>query len=162
MSTGWIVFFIILAVLIVAFIALYFYGKKMQKKNDEAQAQIDAAKRPVTVLVIDKKKMPIREAGLPPQVYEQTPRLMRRSKLPIVKVKAGPQIMNLVADEKIFDQIPVKQEVVAMVSGIYITEVRGKKGKPLPKVDDAANKSRFSRWVSRLREKAGAGQVKRK
>ena len=61
-------------------------------------------------------------------VIDQTPKLMRRSKLPIVKAKVGPKIMTLVADEKIFDLIPVKKEVKAMVSGIYIVGVRGVRG----------------------------------
>ena len=61
-------------------------------------------------------------------VIDQTPKLMRRSKLPIVKAKVGPRIMTLVADAKVFDVIPVKKEVKATVSGIYITDVRGVRG----------------------------------
>ena len=61
-------------------------------------------------------------------VIDQTPRLMRRTKLPIVKAKIGPRIMVLVADERVYDLIPLKKEVKATVSGIYITEVRGVRG----------------------------------
>ena len=61
-------------------------------------------------------------------VIDQTPKLMRRSKLPIVKAKVGPRIMTLVADAKVFEMIPVKKEVKATVSGIYITDVRGVRG----------------------------------
>lgn len=43
-------------------------------------------------------------------VIDQTPKLMRRSKLPIVKAKIGPKIMSLVADESIYDLIPVKKK----------------------------------------------------
>ena len=53
---------------------------------------------------------------------------MRRTKLPIVKAKIGPRIMVLVADERVYDLIPLKKEVKATVSGIYITEVRGVRG----------------------------------
>ena len=66
--------------------------------------------------------------GLPQQVVEQTPKLMRRSKLPIVKAKVGPRTMNLIADEKVFDIIPLKKEVKATVSGLYITDVRAVRG----------------------------------
>ena len=59
------------------------------------------------------------------------PRLLR-SKLPIVKAKVGPKVMTLIADEQIFDEIPVKKEVKASVSGLYITSVRGLRG-PLEK-----------------------------
>ena len=70
--------------------------------------------------------------GLPQQIIEQTPKLMRRSKLPVVKAKVGPRVMSLIADEQIFDEIPLKKEVKASVSGIYITAVRGIRG-PLEK-----------------------------
>ena len=61
-------------------------------------------------------------------VIAQTPKLMRRSKLPIVKAKVGPKISILIADEKVFDLIPVKKEVKAEVSGLYIVGVRGIRG----------------------------------
>lgn len=88
-------------------------------------------KQTVSMLIIDKKRMKIKESGLPQMVIDQTPKLLRGSKLPIVKAKVGPQIMSLVAEEKIFDSIPVKKEVKAVVSGIYITDVRGLHGKPV-------------------------------
>ena len=106
-------------------VALYFIGKRLEKRQAEQQIQIDAAKQNMTLLVIDKKKLPVKESGLPQQVIDQTPKLLRRSKLPIVKVKVGPKVMNMVADEKIFDYIPVKKEIRATVSGIYITDVAG-------------------------------------
>ena len=82
----------------------------------------------MTMLVIDKKKMRLKEAGLPQMVVDSTPKLMRRSKLPIVKAKIGPQIMSLVCDEKIFDIVPVKKEVKATVSGIYLIGVKAVHG----------------------------------
>jgi hypothetical protein len=36
--------------------------------------------------------------------------------------------MSLIADEAVFDEIPVKKEVKATVSGLYITAVRGLRG----------------------------------
>jgi hypothetical protein len=80
------------------------------------------------MLVIDKKRLPLKESGLPQMVIDQTPKLMRRSKLPIVKAKVGPRISILIADEKIFDLIPVKKEIKAEVSGLYIVGVRGIRG----------------------------------
>ena len=124
----WQVLLIILVIIIGVMVALYFLERRAQKKQDEQQAQIEAAKQTTSMLIIDKKRMPIKESGLPQMVIDQTPKLMRRTKLPIVKAKIGPKIMVLVADEKIFDLIPVKKEVKATVSGIYITEVRGVRG----------------------------------
>ena len=124
----WQVLLIILVILIAVLVALYFLGKRAQKKQDENQAQIEAAKQTVNMLIIDKKRLRIKESGLPQMVIDQTPKLMRRTKLPIVKAKIGPRIMTMVADEKIFDLIPLKKEVKATISGIYITDVRGVRG----------------------------------
>ena len=99
MSTGTIVLLVILALLIIGVVVLYFVGKKAQKRQAEQQEQINAAKQTVSMLIIDKKRMKIKESGLPQAVIAQTPRLMRGSKLPIVKAKIGPQIMSLVCDE---------------------------------------------------------------
>lgn len=160
MSTGWIVFFIVLAALVAVIIILYFLGKKMQKRQEEQDEQVQATKQPVTMLVIDKKRMKIKEAGLPQAVYDSTPKYLRRAKLPIVKAKVGPQIMNLVADEKIFDEIPVKKQVRAMVSGIYIVEVKGVHGqrieKPAPK-----KKNAIGRFMDRVREAGSAAPAKK-
>ncbi|NSK76518.1 hypothetical protein, partial [Blautia massiliensis (ex Durand et al. 2017)] len=87
-----------------------------------------ANKQTVSMLVIDKKRMPLKDSGLPQMVIDQTPKLMRRSKLPIVKAKVGPKISILIADEKVFDLIPVKKEIKAEVSGLYIVGVKGIRG----------------------------------
>lgn len=129
MSTVTIVLLVILVILIGVLIGLYFFGKKTQKKQEEQQAQIEASKQTVSMLVIDKKRMPLKESGLPQMVIDQTPKLMRRSKLPIVKAKVGPRIMILIADEKVYDLIPVKKEIKAEVSGLYIVGVKGIRGK---------------------------------
>ena len=107
-----------------------------EKKQEEQQAQIEATKQTVSMLVIDKKRMPLKESGLPQMVIEQTPKLMRRSKLPIVKAKIGPKIAIMIADEKVFDLIPVKKEIKAEISGLYIVGVKGIRGSletPAPK-----------------------------
>ena len=158
MSTWQIVLLVILAVLIITLVVLYFLGKKAQKKQEEQQQQINAMKQTVSMLIIDKKRMKIKESGLPQAVIDQTPKLMRGSKLPIVKAKVGPQILSLVSDEKIFDSIPVKKEVKAVISGIYITEVKGLHGKQ--PVVEKKKKGFFKNMVEKAQEKAGAKPVK--
>lgn len=128
MSTFLNVLLIILAVVVVLLAALYFWGRRMQKKQAIQQEQMEAAKQNVTMLIIDKKRLKIKESGLPQMVIDQTPKMMRRTKLPIVKAKVGPRIMTLVCDAQIYDMVPVKKEVKAVISGIYITEVRGMRG----------------------------------
>lgn len=160
MSTGGIIAIVIIAILIIAIVVLYFLGKKAQKKQAEQQEQIDAAKQSVTMLIIDKKRMKLKEAGLPQAVVEQAPKLMRNSKVAVVKAKIGPQIMSLICDERIFEDVPVKKEVKATVSGIYITDVKGLHGKPIAKDQNKKKKSRFKRAIEAAQEKAGAKPIK--
>ena len=152
-----IVTLVILGILVIALVALTILGKRAQKKQDEQQAQMESMKQSMTMLIIDKKRMPIKDAGLPSAVLENTPKLLRRSKLPILKVKVGPQIMNLVCDEKIFDSVPVKKEVKAEVSGIYVMSVKGLRGA----VQAPEEKKGFwKNLISKAQEKAGAKPVK--
>ena len=152
------IFLIVLLVIIVVFVILYFVGKKAQKKQAEQQALLEESKQTISMLIIDKKRMKIKESGLPAVVIEQTPKLMRNSKMPIIKAKVGPQIMSLICDDKIFDIIPVKKEVKAVVSGIYVLGVKGLHGKsePMP----TKKKSRFRRALEAAQEKAGAKPIK--
>ncbi|MCI9462914.1 MAG: hypothetical protein HFI48_03370 [Lachnospiraceae bacterium] len=158
MSTLSIVLLCILVVLIIGVVVLYFVGRNMQKKQEAQQAQIEAMKQTVSMLIIDKKRMKLKEAGLPQAVIEQTPKMLRNSKLPVVKAKVGPQIMTLISDEKIFESIPVKKEVKAVVSGIYITDVKGLHGKIAPAPQK--KKGFFKRALEKAQEKAGATPVK--
>ena len=105
-STFTIVMIVILIVLIAACIALYFFGKRAEKRQAEQQEQMDAAAQTVSMLVIDKKKMKLKEAGLPAVVLENTPKYLRRTKVPVVK----------------------KKEVKAVVSGLYITGIKSVRG----------------------------------
>lgn len=157
-KTGTIVFLVILVILIAAIAALYFLGRKAQKRQAEQQEFLEANKQTVSMLIIDKKRMKIKDSGLPQAVIDQTPKLMRGSKLPIVKAKVGPQILCLIADEKIFDSIPLKKEVKATVSGIYITGVKGLHGKA--EAAPAKKKGFFKRLVETAQEKAGAKPIK--
>ena len=119
---------IILAVLLVALFLLYRWGTKLQKRQEDAQSQMNANAQVVSMLVIDKKRMKLAESGLPKMVTDQIPKLAKRSKLPIVKVKIGPKILSMICDEKVFDLVPVKKEVKATISGIYIMDVKGIRG----------------------------------
>ena len=124
----WIIVLIVLAVIAVILGLLYYFGKKAQTKQAAQQEQMEAMKQTVSMLIIDKKKLRMKDSGLPQMVIDQTPKMMRRAKLPIVKAKVGPRIMTLICDAAIFDQIPVEKRVKATVSGIYITGVRGIRG----------------------------------
>lgn len=135
MSPFLITLLVIIVILVAVTIALYFMGKKAQKRKEEQDAQMAAVAQTVSMLIIDKKKMKIKDSGLPQQVIDQTPKYLRGSKLPIVKAKVGPKVMTLIADEAIFADIPVKKEVKATISGLYITGVKGLRG-PLEKPEE--------------------------
>lgn len=128
MSKVTIVLLVILAILIIACIVLYFLGKKAEKKQAEQQEQLDAVKQTVSMLIIDKGRVRLRDAGFPPIVVENTPKYLRRSKVPVVIAKVGPKVMTLMCDAQIYPIIPVKKEVKATISGIYITGVKGLRG----------------------------------
>ena len=104
---------ILLVILIIAAIVLailYFLGNKLQKRQLEQQQMLDAAAQTVSLLVIDKKKLKLTQAGLPKMVVDQTPKYMRWTKVPVVKAKIGPKIVTLIADARVFECLPVKTE----------------------------------------------------
>ncbi len=129
----WKVLLVILIILAAALGVLYFLGRRMQRKQAAAQEQMEAMKQTVSMLIIDKKKLPLKKSGLPQQAIDQTPWYMRRSKVPIVKAKVGPRIMILIADNEVFDVLPVKAEVKVVISGLYITAVKSVRGGTLQK-----------------------------
>ena len=68
-----IVMLIILAALVALLIFLYFWGKKLQKRQDESREKMEETKQSVQMLVIDKKMLPIKSSGLPQAAIDQTP-----------------------------------------------------------------------------------------
>ena len=153
------VLLIILTVLVVLLAVLYFVGRKLQKKQAVQQEQMEAAKQTVSMLVIDKKRMKLKEAGLPQAVLESTPRLMRGTKLPIVKARVGANTMNFIADARVFEIIPVKKEVKATISGLYITDVKGiRGGLEIPKKKEGF----FKRMKNKITGKSGKEEASTK
>ena len=128
MSPLTIVLIVILVLVIAACIALYIFGKKAEKKQAAQREQMEAAAQVISMHIIDKKKMKLKEAGLPAAVIENTPKYLRRTKIPVVKAKIGPRIMTLMCENKVFEVMPVKKEIKAVVSGLYITEIKSVRG----------------------------------
>jgi len=124
----YVIIIIITAVLAIGLLVLYLFGRRAQKKADSQQEAMEAAAQTISFFIIDKKKMRIKEAGLPKIVYEQTPKYLRRSKLPILKVKVGPKVMSLICEAKLYPTLLPKQEVKATVSGIYVTSAKRIRG----------------------------------
>ena len=124
----WTVILIIAVIAAIILGVLYFVGRKMQAKQEDQRAQLDQMAQTVNMLVIDKKRMKIMDAGFPKMVTDNIPKRAkmsaRLSKVPVVKAKIGPKITPLLCDEAIFDDVPVKAEIKAVVSGIYITSIK--------------------------------------
>ena len=148
MSPFSIVMLSITGVLLIAVIVLFFVGKRLDKKQAEQQKLIDDQRQNVSMLIIDKKKVRFKDAGFPQSVVDKAPKMTRLLKVPVVKAKVGPQIVTLIADEKIFDSIPVKKEVKAVVSGMYIVSVKLAHGKT--EEQPAKKKNFFKRTVEKL------------
>ena len=127
-SAGWIVAIIVLVVLIGGFIGLSILGKKLQKKQEESETTMRQGAQIVSIFVIEKAKKKITEAGFPQIIVDQTPKYLRRSKVPVVKAKVGPKIASLMCDERAFALIPEKKEVKVLMNGIYIVEAKSARG----------------------------------
>lgn len=154
----WMILIIVAAAVAGVLIVLFFIGKNRQKKVDEQQEQIDQSKQQISMLVIDKRKMKIKESGMPQMVYEQMPKLVRWRKFPIVKAKVGPRIMTFIADPGVFEVIPVKKEVKATVAGLYITDVKGIRGSlDMTEKQKKAKKKEDSKFEQLL--KKGRGEI---
>ena len=142
----WNVLLVIIVILAILLVVLYILGSRMQKRQAEQQTMIDASKQTVSILAIDKKKLKIGDSGLPKMVIDQTPWYMKWAKLPIVKAKIGPKVVTMIADEKVFLQLPLRTEAKVVISGLYITEI---KSPPLPK-----KKKFFDRFKKNTEEAA--------
>ena len=85
----------------------------MQKKQAESQHMIDQNRQFVSALIIDKKRIRLKEANMPQIVMEQVPKRMFLMKVPLVKVKIGPQIITLFTDKNTLEALPVKKNCEA-------------------------------------------------
>ena len=134
------VILIIIAVIAVILVILYFVGTKLQTKQVAAEKTMQQMSMVVSLLVLDKQKLHIKDSGLMKQVQDAIPAYMRWRKFPIVKARiiktnlAGAQVMSLICDPKIFKIIPVKTEVKVTLAGVYITKLHSAKGVDLSKL----------------------------
>jgi len=149
--TWWMIMLIIIAVALILMFVLYKVGNKLQQKQMAQKEQMAEAAQPVTMLVIDKKYLPMKDAGLPKIVLEQTPKRYQKAKLPIVKAKVGPQIMNFICDDAIFEDVN-KGEVKAMVSGIYILSIKSMRKKNAAVTEEEGKKKKKG-FAAKMRAK---------
>ena len=156
MNTFLTVVTVILVILLILLAVLYFFGRKLERRQRESESMLKAAEQTVSMLIIDKKKLKMKESGLPKMVIDQTPKYMFWAKVPVVKAKVGPKIMTLIAEERVFQVLPVKAEVKVVVSGIYITQIKSVRGGKLE--TPPKKKGFFSRF---RRDKSGKTKEKK-
>lgn len=123
-----IVLIIMFLIIVGAIVILSIVGKKAQKKQEENEKAMAQAAQEMKLFIIDKKRAAIKDANLPKIVMDSIPKIARRSKMPMVKAKAGPKIMTFICDAKVYETLLPKQEIMATVSGIYISKARRLKG----------------------------------
>ena len=151
----WLIMIIVIVVALAIMFVLYRVGDKLQKKQSAQREQMVEAAQPMNMLIIDKKMLPstlfpyttlFRSGGVTPKRYQ-------KAKLPIAKVKVGPQIMNMICDDAIFDELPTRGEVKAMVSGIYIISVKSVRGKKVAQEEETGKKKKKGNWRTRMRKR---------
>ena len=148
MATWLLVLIIVLAVILVAFIIVYFLGKRNQRKMEAQQHELEKNAQPINFYIIDMKRMKIDKAGLPKVVVDNTAKVARLGKVPILKVKIGNKVMNLVCDNAVYKTLLPKQEVRAMVAGIYVVSAKRIRG---PQLETARKKKKSESLLDKLR-----------
>ena len=126
---AWGIIFIVSIVILVLGIGLYFLNSWAGKKQAAQSELVAQHKQTVSLYVIDKKKDKIENANLPKAMTDQVPRLGRMFKMPLVKVKIGPQITTMICEEATFNILPVKKTVTVEIAGAYIVGMKGMKTK---------------------------------
>ena len=125
---GYILIVIVLALIVAGFFLYRFLKQKLQKKMDDQQQMVNQHKVPASILVLEKRRDRIQNANVPKSVIEQVPKIYKLKKMPIVKAKIGPQVMDLLCDEEVFEKLPERKSVRVELAGIFIAGIKqGKK-----------------------------------
>ncbi len=132
---------IVLAVIAAILVILYFVGSKLQAKQATADKAMQQMSMTVSLLILDKQKLRVKDSGLMKQVQDAIPAYIRWRKFPIVKARiikaniaGGAQVMSFICDPKVYKILPVKTEVKVTIAGIYITKLHSAKGVDLSKL----------------------------
>lgn len=152
---------IVVAVILVLAAVLYFVGRNLQKKSDSQQVMMEQHKMVTSILVIDKKKMRMKESNLPKMVQDQIPAYLKWRKLPLVKAKIGPKITTLLCDDRVFKELPIKKMVKVDLAGMYIMGIKGSTGKNTTGKTKSSGKNgqkrslkeRASQWLAQSKAK---------
>ena len=128
MPTWLIIVLAVLVAIAIVLLVLYLIGRRNQKKQEAQDEEIRKQAQPMSFYIIDMKRLHLKDAGMPKAMYDATPRLARISKVPILKVKIGNRVTNLMCDPQVYKTLLPKQEVKAMVAGMYVVSAKRVRG----------------------------------
>ena len=131
MPTWLIIVLAVLVAIVIVLLVLYLLGRRNQKKQEAQEEEIKRQAQPMSFYIIDMKKLRIKDAGMPKAMYDATPKLARLGKVPILKVKVANRVMNLMCEPSVYKTLLPKQEVKAMVAGMYVVSAKRVRG-PVP------------------------------
>ena len=121
----WWILYIILGVIIAAAVAGWFFlKKKMEQKMSLQKELVDQHKIVTSILVLEKRMDKVDNANIPKTVVAQIPKIYKFRKVPLVKAKIGPQVMDLICDEEIFNKLPERKSVNVELAGIFIAGIK--------------------------------------
>lgn len=121
----WWQLYILLAVVIAGCAAGFIIiRKKLKKKAEVQQTAINERKETASILVLGKRMDKIVNANLPKAVISQVPKVYKLKKVPIVRAKIGPRVLDLLCDEAVFDKLPEKKTVRVEIAGIFIAGMK--------------------------------------
>ena len=112
MPVWMIILICVLGVVIAGLIVLTIIGNRNKKKQDEQTAEMEKQAQTLSLFIIDMKKMKMKDAGLPKVVIDASPRMAKRAKVPILKVKTGNRVMSLICDPEVYKTLLPKQETM--------------------------------------------------
>lgn len=125
----WWVLYSIVGVVIGVLVAGYYILKKRVQKNLTAQKElVDKHKITANILILEKRMDKIQNAQIPKDIISQMPKIYKFRKMPIVRAKIGPQVMDLLCEKEVFDKLPDKKSVNVELAGIYIAGISKGKG----------------------------------
>lgn len=113
--------YIIIAVVVAGLVAGFiFLRKKFRKRMNDQDSIVNQHKVVTSILVLEKRKDKVTNANMPKAVIAQIPKLYKIKKMPLVKAKIGPQVMDLLCDDSVFDKLPERKTVRVELAGIFI------------------------------------------
>lgn len=115
---------ILLVLLVIAGIIFILYKKFIVPKTKQYDDMMKQYKQTMSIFIISKTKGKLVDENVPKSIIDQIPKLLRGRKFPLVKAKIGPQIVTLIADERIYEKIPVKKMVKADIAGMYLVDIK--------------------------------------